>query len=156
MLSAHGALKPGKIIIKDIKNIRRVHTYPSLREKTPFSVLWKSIFFRGISLPSTDITHIRIKYSLKRDFLKNALQRGERSISLRGSMKKENYRKRDVRVSDLVRNKNVSLYWGKMFKLVIGIGLLLSPVSKIEALNDSAEVDKQRLGGTFYTNVLCT
>ena len=45
---------------------------------------------------------------------------------------------------------------GKMFKLVIGIGLLLSPVSKIEALNDSAEVDKQRLGGTFYTNVLCT
>ena len=71
-------------------------------------------------------------------------------------MKKENYRKRDVTVSDLARNKNVSLYGGKMFKLVIGIGLLLSPVSKIEALNDSAEVDKQRLGGTFYTNVLCT
>ena len=30
---------PRKIIIKDIKNIRRVHTYPSLREQTPFSVL---------------------------------------------------------------------------------------------------------------------
>ena len=26
----------------------------------PFSVLWKSIFFRGIRLPSTDITRIRI------------------------------------------------------------------------------------------------
>ena len=109
----------------------------------PFSVLWKSIF-RGISLPSTDVTHIRIKHSLKRNFLKNALQRGKVEFPhWCGKMKKEKYRKRDVSVSDLAENKNVSLplffltcsisksislCLGKMFKL------LLSPVSKIDAL----------------------
>ena len=45
MLSAHGALKPGKIIIKDIKNIRRVHTCLSLREQTPFRFFEKASFF---------------------------------------------------------------------------------------------------------------
>ena len=51
--------------------------YPSLQEQTLFSALSKSIFFRGISPPATDITDIRIKHALKRNFLNNALRRGK-------------------------------------------------------------------------------
>ena len=36
-----------------------------------------SLAHAGISLPSTDITHIRIKHALKRNFLNNALRRGK-------------------------------------------------------------------------------
>ena len=63
-----------------------------------------------------------------------------------GRMKKERYRKQDVSVSDLVQNKNVSLplsfflnffqflsFWVKCSSL-LSIGLLLSPVLKIDAL----------------------
>ena len=67
-----------------------------------------------------------------------------------GRMKKERYRKQDVSVSDLVKNKNFSLplsfflisvvylsqflsFWVKCSSL-LSIGLLLSPVLKIDAL----------------------
>ena len=86
-------------------------------------------------------------------------------------MKKENYLKQDFTVPNLVQNKNVSLplsfffnkssiskltflFLGKFSSLLflitrLSVGLPLSPVSKIEGVEDSPEVDKQRLGGTF-------
>ena len=140
--------------IKDIKNIRpRTQVSKPAREDAFFGSLKKHLF-RGISLPSSDIIHIRIKHSLKRNFLKNALQRGKVEFPhSSGKMKKEKYRKRDVSVSDLAENKNVSLplslffskcsisksvslFLGKMFKLVIHRPSL-SPVLKIDGLKRS-------------------
>ena len=107
-------------------------------------------------------------------------------------MKKENYRKQDVTVSDLAQNKNVSLplfflecgisqsislFLGKMFKLVIHrVSFITSFENRrvkkdseqleihdsrsttcrwhlMMMKNDSAEVDKQRLRGTAVTQM---
>ena len=51
-------------------------------------------------------------------------------------------------------SKLTSLLLGKFSSLLfliarLSVGLPLSPVSKIEAVEDSPEFDKQRLGGTF-------
>ena len=51
-------------------------------------------------------------------------------------------------------SKLTFLFLGKFSSLLflitrLSVGLPLSPVSKIEAVEDSPEVDKQRLGGTF-------
>ena len=150
-------------------------------------MVWKSIFFGGISLPSTDITHIRITHALKSKFLNNALRRRKVDFPDHwcGRMKKENYWRRDVTVSDLPLNKNVSLplFWGgKMFKLVIYRPSFItsfenrrvkndseqleihdsrSTTSRWHLMmmkNDSADVDRQRLRGTAVThaNVLST
>ena len=90
---------------KDIKNIRPLpHVSKPARADAFFGSL-KSIFFRGISLPSTDIiTHMRIGHSLTPNFLNNAaLQRGKVDFPDHwcGRIKKENYRKQDVTISDL-------------------------------------------------------
>ena len=61
-------------------------------------------FFGGIGLPSTHITHIRIKHSPKR-----SPERKSRFPLPVWKDEKENFRKRDVKVSDLARNKNASL-----------------------------------------------
>ena len=95
------------------KNIKlSPHVSNPARAGAFFGSLKKSIFFRGISLPSTDITDIRIKHALKRNFLNNPLQRKgrfPRSLFWCGRMKKENYLKQDFTVSNLEQNKNVSL-----------------------------------------------
>ena len=133
---------PRKIIIKDIKNIRRVHTYWSLREQTPFSVLWKSIFFGGISLPSTDITHIRVKHSLKRDLLKNALQRGKVDFS-QGKGEKEKAIENET--SRYLISRGTRMFPSievKCSSLLKVQGFFYHQFQKTEALNDSAEVDK--------------
>ena len=67
----------------------------------------KSIFFRGISLPSTDITRIRIKHSLKRNFLK------KRSPETKGQFRRTLFwcgrMKMKTLETNLQQNKNVSL-----------------------------------------------
>ena len=63
---------------------------------------------------------MRIGHSLKPNFLNNAaLQRGKVDFPDHWceGMKKENYRKQDVTVSDLARNKNVSLLLSFFFFL---------------------------------------
>ena len=67
----------------------------------------KRIFFRGISLPSTDITRIRIKHSLKRNFLK------KRSPETKGQFRRTLFwcgrMKMKTLETNLQQNKNVSL-----------------------------------------------
>ena len=157
---------------KDIKNIRpRTQVSKPARADAFFGSLKKHLFL-WISLPSTDITHIRIKHSLKRNFLKNVLQRGKVEFPhWCGKMKKEKYRKRDVSVSDLAENKNVSLplsfflisvaylsqflsFWVKCSS-VLSIGLLLSPVLKIDALKRSRNSWRSMIADLLLVDGTC-
>ena len=105
--------------------------------------------------------------------------RDERSISPTTAwkdMKRDNYRKQDVTVFDLAQNKNVSLppffflsiaylsqflsFWVKCSSFLflttrLSVGVLLSPVSKIEAVKRLTRGRQTTPRGYLYTNEIC-
>ena len=150
------------------KTLGPLHMYLSLRAQTTFSTLWKSIFSRGISLPSTDITHIRIKHSLNATFWKT-LSREERSRFLAAGVEGWKRKTIESETSRYLISRGTRMFhcrflfltsvacWSLLFLITsLSVGLLLSPVKFENRSVQRLSRGRQAVPRTYlYTNVLC-